>query len=314
MEPSDRKLKTRAALEYVNLGRSQMENHLRTERSKERKDRPIYQFRDFLRESIWKWAWYYLRSRFGLKHPYPVYMHPDTGIYEMSSGKTNEIRIAIAGDWATNTADAFRVADHIAAHDPEYTVHIGDIYFVGAPHEVAANFTAKGSAWVRGSKGSFAILGNHEMYGRGISFFRDLLPTLGIRANSGEYQGQGAGYFCLETPQWRIIGIDTGYNAVGLPLIERLPGHTPDSRLPDSLVDWLKSTVKLGDAADRRGIVILSHHQYISAFGNGDYLVPAEQLAQVIGKNRPVIWLWGHEHKFAVYDKAQLGDGVTAYG
>jgi hypothetical protein len=314
MKSNDPKLKKRHAKEYFGLGHTQVENHFRTERSKERKDNPSYQFKDFLAQSVWKWAYFYLRSRFGAKHKYPDYKFPSTGIYNIKDEQVHEINIAVVGDWATNTADAFEIADRIATHVPEYTIHIGDTYFVGAPHEIAANFTLEGSPWVRGSKGSFAILGNHEMYGRGVSFFRDLLPTLGIKDETGRFSGQEAGYFCLETPCWRIVAVDTGYYSIGLPVIEQLPGHDPDCHLPDSVVMWLKETVKLGDPSDTRGILILSHHQYISAFADKSYLKPAEQLASVIGKQRQVIWLWGHEHKFAVYDKAQVKNGLTAYG
>ena len=314
MRPNDPKFKKRNPEDYFKLGRTQLENHLRTERNKERKDNPLYQFKDFLGQSVWKWIYFYLRSRFGAKHAYPDYVYSSTGIYDIENEPSSEVSIAIAGDWATNTEDAFGVARKMASLHPEYTIHIGDTYFVGAPHEVAANFILEGSPWVRGSRGSFAILGNHEMYARGVSFFRDLLPTLGLKDKNGKFGGQEAGYFCLETAYWRIVGIDTGYNSVGLPVIEMLPGHASDCRLPDSLVKWLKDTLKLGDPGDKRGIVILSHHQYLSAFGEMEYLVPARQLAEVIGKQRPVIWLWGHEHKLAIYDKAQVGEGVTAYG
>lgn len=68
-------------------------------------------------------------------------------------------------------------------YSPDYTIHLGDIYFVGMKEETTDNFISENCSWPKGSSGSFSLLGNHEMYSRGISFFRDLLPTLGIRSN-----------------------------------------------------------------------------------------------------------------------------------
>jgi hypothetical protein len=35
-------------------------------------------------------------------------------------------------------------------------------------------------------------------------------------------------------------------------------------------------------------------------------------LAKII--HRPVLWFWGHEHKFTVYDKFSVNQGVEAHG
>jgi hypothetical protein len=39
---------------------------------------------------------------------------------------------------------------------------------------------------------------------------------------------------------------------------------------------------------------------------------PAQQLTEVL--DRPVLWLWGHEHRFAVYDKHAFDNGIDAFG
>jgi len=78
--------------------------------------------------------------------------------------------------------------------------------------------------------------------------------------------------------------------------------------LPDQLVDWLRTTVKLEES--QRGLVLLGHHQYYSAFERG-FPRPAQQLAEFI--KRPVLWFWGHEHRMAVYGKASIG-GIEAFG
>jgi hypothetical protein len=69
--------------------------------------------------------------------------------------------------------------------------------------------------------------------------------------------------------------------------------------------------VRLGNPEDRRGIVLLSHHQYYSAFEDW-YLKPAQQLAEFI--TRPVIWFWAHEHRMIVYGEHAFGGGISAHG
>jgi len=113
----------------------------------------------------------------------------------------------------------------------------------------------------------------------------------------------------------RVSPDDTGYNSLGfpilehIPLIRKIPGIGPSCRLPRPLLKWLREDAKLG--ADKRGIVLLSHHQYYSAFEN-QYTLPARQLARFI--SRPVLWFWGHEHRLAIYGKFGMDGSVQAYG
>jgi hypothetical protein len=305
--------KKREQADYKHLSRFPVVNHLHTEQVK---SEPGHKILDFITKRFWSWIYYYLKSRFGRNYPYPAYIPPDTGIYSLNEGNDHErVTIALVADWATNTRESIQIAQKIAAHDPDYTIHLGDTYYVGATHEIENNFLVPEAPWYRGRKGSFALLGNHEMYAQGESFFRDLLPTLGPRnGDTGEYGKQKAGFFCLENEYWRILGLDTGYHSVGkIPVIELI--FPPDCSFDRILLDWLQNTVRLNDGNDKRGLVILTHHQYITAFKDEkEYFRPAQQLADLIGSERPVIWLWGHEHKFSVFQKAKMDKGVTAYG
>ena len=60
-------------------------------------------------------------------------------------------------------------------------------------------------------------------------YFDHLLPKLGVRGSPG---GQRASYFCLENDHWRVVALDTAYNSVRAPLIERF--IEPDCALPAS--------------------------------------------------------------------------------
>jgi predicted phosphodiesterase len=312
----------RKAENYFNLGRNLYQNHYRAEAGKSEfkpsEERAHFKVSDLFENKIFSWLKHYLKSRFGSKHPYMSYdtQGGDNGIYKMektSADVTPGVKVILAGDWATDTPDSDRIGRIMGDHQPDYTIHLGDTYFVGAKFEMSNNFLDPASSWPRGSSGSFALLGNHEMYARGVSYYRDLLPTLGIKKQgSDKYESQKASYFCLENEHWRLIGIDTGYNSIGkIPIIENLPFFGADCRLPDEMIKWLKNVVK--PAYDNRGLIFLSHHQYYSAF-ESDYKKPAKQLAAVIGSERKVLWFWGHEHRFAIYGLNRSEGGVNAFG
>src|SRR5258708_12352297 len=81
-------------------------------------------------------------------------------------------RVSIAGDWGTGTNEAECVAERIKEFDPHFTIHIGDIYYVGDPQSVNENCLGiknpnNNYDPVRcpsGSKASFALNGNPTMY------------------------------------------------------------------------------------------------------------------------------------------------------
>jgi len=236
--------------------------------------------------------------------PYPA--TGEQGHYKLDSlvAADGSIRIAIAGDWGTGTDEAQTIADNMMLASPELTIHLGDVYYVGEESEVAENCLGhdtplyKGVTWPKGSKGSLALNGNHEMYSGGHAYFEEFLPTLGIPSSQDKQQLRS--YFCLETPVWRILAIDTGYNA------DTLLGNC---KLEDNLINWLATVVD--PVKNRKPTILLSHHQWFSDFGDGDYDTPAGQLAKFLQKQE-IVWIWGHEHRLSLYNKYKEG-GITLY-
>jgi len=298
----------RNARDYKNLSRVKIFNHFKTEL---KKAQPGHEFTEFLQKGIFTWIKHLFKSGFGKKHEYTVWPPGGfVGIYPIQPSpvaRREGVVIAVAADWATDTVESFAIGAQMAGHHPEYTIHLGDTYYVGAPSEVEANFLPVGnSPWPRGSRGSFALLGNHEMYSRGYAYFREVLKSFGATMPDGRHEPQQAPFFCLENEHWCILGLDTGYNSVGFLDLGS------DGRFEPALLDWLGSQVF---SRPKKGLLILTHHQYITAFHHEvEYRRPAAQLATYIGKDKPVLWLWGHEHKFSLYAKAQIGEGITAYG
>ena len=298
---------------YTGLGRTNIESHYRmlVDNLPAGAARPPLE--NFDSSDAWPWITRWIKATYETdvaslfvpadkKHVFPPY--PGTGEqghYDLSglAAADGSIRIALAGDWGTGTDVAQQVADSMVAGDPapELTIHLGDIYYVGLPSEVAENCAGANSgnyagvSWARGTKGSFALNGNHEMYSGGDGYFDNFLPTLGIPTSQD--QKQLTSYFCLETPVWRIIAIDTGYNS------DTLSG---DCHLEPVLIDWLQNIIN--PAANKKPTVLLSHHQWFSGFNDGHCAKPASQMAPFL-QRQEFVWLWGHEHRLAIYNKYQ---------
>ncbi len=302
---------------FQNLSRSPLENHLRTAMTaagnKPRPDR--HPLTIFETRQIWDWIKSYLQH-LGPRHDFlPASRAPNgTSIYKVP----NNARLSIAGDWGTGTDEAYFVADQMMKWDdgggPDITIHLGDTYFVGDPREVEENcLGGEGPdidktipkedfvTWPAGSLGRLALNGNHEMYTGGHAYFDIMLPHMGIPPGDPKkgQKGQGCSFFCLENDYWRVIGLDTGYNSVGWPIIEHIPGLAPKCPLRNELLSWLRETVR--PKAKQKGTVLLSHHQYFSAFPKEpNFPKPANQLTEFFS-GETFVWLWGHEHRFSGY-------------
>jgi len=178
----------------------------------------------FLPQNLWPWVWDYLKFSFTFRTSFRTYQHKaKNGVYAIQPNPIGTgIRIAVAGDWGTGTDEAAAIATAMQNPTPDFTIHLGDVYSVGDDEEIRENCLGQkennydGVKWPHGSRGSFALNGNHEMYAKGGPYFDTFLTTLGLE---GDAEGQVASFFCLEFEQWRIIAIDTGYNSVGWPIL-----------------------------------------------------------------------------------------------
>ena len=243
---------------------------------------------DFLEARFWRWLVEYLRTVFRRRAKFLEYdlTDPLAGIYVMP----DVVSVALAGDWGTGTISAYRVRDEILARSPDITMHLGDVYYSGSQDEFDEYFLGADD-WPRGSLEpadeitalpSYALNGNHEMYSGGHAYFR------AIR----DHFGQEASFFCVENKHWRIVGLDTGYSAKLIPGLELLPFWV---RFQAQNLEWLRRNVL--SSSDTRPILLLSHHQWFSAFER-EY----GRLGRELGNDpRFLMWFWGHEHRLAGY-------------
>ena len=307
--------------DLMSLPRSALASHYRRKVDELADVSNLPRLRAFLPQNAWPWIRNYAKYVFRQRHRFETYpVQGERGCYQMrSADASGSVRISVAGDWGTGTAEAERVADSMEGFDPHYTIHLGDVYYVGDEREINENCLGQprgdhqGVLWPKGSLGSFTLNSNHEMYANGNGYFDVFIPTLGIP--SSRDKKQLTSFFCLQNETWRILGLDTGYNSTGLPilaqipLINAIPGVGPSCKLEPALLEWLRTTVD--PLRNPRATVLLTHHQYFSAFEEG-YIKPAQQLKEFFG-NQDVLWLWGHEHRFAIYNR-YTDAGMTVYG
>ncbi|MDE3178765.1 MAG: metallophosphoesterase [Acidobacteriota bacterium] len=325
----------RSLEDLLNLRRSMWANYLRAAQlgsfSWQQARKPFgHQMKVTINTIIW--ILIYLKHRFGLRHPFQDYEEdPSRGVFPLAGSFPHngdrapgeQIRVSIAGDWGTGAPESSAVASRIREFNPHYTIHLGDIYFVGDKIEVEENCLGNPRGknihaiqWPIGSRGSFALNGNHEMYANGSGYFKVFLPRLGMRPGPKlPPGGQRASFFALANDYWIIVGVDTGYNSVGLPILEwvphlrKIPHIGGDCSLPPALMRWLKGVVR--NEVEGRSVILLSHHQYFSSFEH-HFSKAGAQLLACIGK--PALWFWGNEHRMAIYGQCSNKKGIEAYG
>jgi predicted phosphodiesterase len=202
--------------------------------------------------------------------------------------------MVLLADWGGDNDAAKRIAAVVRKQNPDFAIHLGDIYYGGTKHEcelflalwpMRVNMSDPTSP-IRAA-GSFALNGNHEMYSGGEYFFSTVLPVF----------EQQRPFFCLENANWRIIGLDTAY-AGG-----RLKPQSADDPMAAQwnwLIDLLKKS--------KKATIFLTHHQPVSA--HQDEFAESQplrndiaELLQIDGVGDSAIfgWFFGHEHRCVLY-------------
>lgn len=199
-------------------------------------------------------------------------------------------RVFLIGDWGSGVSRAKKIADRIRTMLLEETtreqhvVHLGDVYYSGWPEEYDDHFLAH---WpVRpgeeGKYGSWCLNANHDMFSGGHGYFDHLLAD-------ERFKGQQCrSYFSLSTSKWQLLGLDSAWD---------------EGQLAGTQVEWVESCHK---AAPDKKLVLMTHHQPFSSFGEKSYT----DLQVLYARNKVTAWFWGHEHRFAMYkpkDKLPYG-------
>ena len=190
-------------------------------------------------------------------------------------------RVALFSDWGTGMYGAAAVRDAILADLPnlQLIVHLGDTYYAGLPDEMSeraiAMWPAPGFPPPAGCLHR-ALNGNHEMYGNGVAYFRDLLPKLAQKESA----------FCFSNGEWLIVGLDTAYK---------------DHNLHADQVAWFDRLLALAKTRKQK-VVALSHHQLFD-FGRGAGKKLRQRARELENLDQLLAWYWGHEHHAAIFER-----------
>ncbi|NCD68568.1 metallophosphoesterase family protein [Mucilaginibacter agri] len=247
-------------------------------------------------------ALHYLRTKshiplFSTKtHPYgttpAVFDVPDT----------DPLTIAVFGDWGTgkwqdSTAamcPAELVNAGITSLNPDIVIHLGDVYYWGSSDQETANFSGM---LVAGSKASFTLNSNHEMYDGGNGYFDVALTNPALSAQ------QQTSWFAITYSDWLLLGLDSAY-------FDDSTLFKSGTVTGDDQLAFIKEVVTKPENAGKK-IIVMTHHNTINYDGaslnvrkHGGSL--AQDVFEVLGNRMPEFWYYGHLHNGIVYNAAAV--------
>jgi hypothetical protein len=200
------------------------------------------------------------------------------------------VKIALVGDWGTGSwndgaieCPAVEVMTQVRQHSPDYTIHLGDVYYAGTAgflgsDEEINNFV---NLWVSGSQGSFMLNSNHEMYSGGQGYFGK-----GLKAEAFAAQN-GTSYFAIQSDKWIVVGLDTAY-------FDKSPMFQDGALTDDNQINFIRGL----DTADKK-LIVLTHHNGTKIDGTTQ-LGLWDEVTSAFGRS-PDWWYWGHIHNAVVY-------------
>lgn len=217
------------------------------------------------------------------KHPFPVGRPKTIPI-------ADEVSFVLAGDYGTGNfgsgdSPSTKIAKFVPGLKPDYTVHLGDVYYAGTSGEEINKLTA---LWPRGTKGSFALNSNHEMYSGGDPYFNLAVGGPVFNTLQSPYS-----FFALENTKWIIVGLDSAYNA------NVMKAYMDGSLGNNEQIPFLKEL-----AAKGKKIIVLTHHNGIPENGvqkNPPLKLFTEVTEAFTGHKPPAYWYWGHAHAGVAY-------------
>lgn len=212
-------------------------------------------------------------------------------------GTKPQIKIALVGDWGTGESVAGNILTQIQATNPDYIIHLGDVYYAGtsdldildAGEETNHLVKMFRAASVPGGT-SFTLNSNHEMYGGARGYYNVALQDPLFQ------QQQSCSYFALQYAGWTILGLDSAYYADLKGLFMNGSIQDPGS----AQINWIKSIVK--PPVSPQNTIVLTHHNGLQIADDGSITQNNlwTQMKDALGGN-PAYWYWGHVHNGIVY-------------
>jgi len=218
------------------------------------------------------------------KHPFPK---GTPAILPMA----DDVTFALVSDFGTGNfgsgdSPSTKISKFIPSLNPDYTIHLGDVYYAGTSGEETGNFL---TMWPQGSKGSFTLNSNHEMYSGGGPYFNLAVGGSVFNKLQSPYS-----FFALENEHWIVVGLDSAYysDVKGLYLNGTLGQNNTQTA-------FLQEVAKRG-----KKVIILTHHNGVpisGVQGAAPLQLYTEVMNAFTGQAPPAYWYFGHEHIGAAY-------------
>ncbi len=218
------------------------------------------------------------------KHPFPRGTPP---IIPLQVLQNEKLRIALAGDFGTgnfgaNDSPSTRISKIIRSLDPQITIHLGDVYYAGTGPEETSKLL---KYWPAGSRYSFTLNSNHEMYSGGGPYFNEAVGGPLFNMSQSPWS-----FFAFEYGNWIVVGLDSAYYSGVMDL------YMNGSLGNDAQLSFLKTLAQKG-----KKVIVLTHHNGFELDGTKPNRLYNEVMSAFHGVKPPAYWYWGHKHAGAVY-------------
>lgn len=222
-------------------------------------------------------------------------------VIKLNKASTGTVKLAIIGDCGTGDYTLQRIMQSIYKEQPDYLLHVGDVYYAGTPAANSPNgnkFFFPGEEagnlnffWPPDYKGrSFTLNSNHEMYSGAIGYFNDALDARNGGVNSLFSAQKGSSYFILQCGDWWLIGLDTAYQASSTDAFMTGSIGLPSGVQTKYLQQYRPNISKT---------ILFTHHNGFEPDSSALSPLWAE-IRNALGGD-PYAWYWGHVHNGIVY-------------
>lgn len=232
---------------------------------------------------------------------------PAPPVINLQGAQPDTVNIAVLGDWGSGSSTARQLMTQITGLNPDYILHVGDVYYAGTPQTTDPNgsiYFSPGeemanlnNLWPSAYPGkSFTLNSNHEMYSGGNGFFSDALGLSSSPNGSGVFSAQkGSTCFVLQFGGWSLLGLDSAFMS---PLTSALMTGSIGG-VYGTQGQWIQGLVK-NNTISPDNTIVFTHHN-----GFADDTTSASPLwAEINGAlgADPYAWYWGHVHNGIVYN------------
>ncbi|WP_263384448.1 metallophosphoesterase family protein [Granulicella arctica] len=227
------------------------------------------------------------------KHPFPA------GTPEILP-MDDDVSFALLSDFGTGNFGAgdspsTKISKFVPTLNPDYTIHLGDTYYAGTSGEEVSNLI---NFWPTGSKGSFTMNSNHEMYSGGGPYFNEAVGGPTFNKLQSPYS-----FFALENTHWIIVGLDSAYYSDVLTLYMNGTLGTGNAQIA-----FLQEIAKKG-----KKVIVMTHHNGLPESGIPG-AAPLQLFTEVMGafagQAPPAYWYWGHAHAGVAYTALAEQNGM----